>query len=166
MSVENIIVRKAMINPDRILKSRDIYFPTKVHRVKAMALPVVMYRCESWTSKEGWVLKNWYFQNVVLEKTLESLLDSKKIKLVNFKGNQHWILEAQYFGHLMRRANSLENTLIWGMLKPRERGDRGWDGWMVAWLNMDMSLSKLWEIMKDREAWHAAVHGVAWTEQQ
>ena len=111
-----------MINPDSILKSRDIYFPTKVHRVKAMALPVVRYGCENWTSKEGWVLKNWYFQNVVLEKTLESLLDSKKIKLVNFKGNQHWILEAQYFGHLMRRANSLENTLMLGNVEGKRKG--------------------------------------------
>ena len=118
-----------MINPDSILKSRDIYLPTNVHRVKAMALPVVTYGCESWTSKEGWVLKNLCFQTVVLEKTLESLLDSKKIKLVNLKGNQPWILEAQYFDHLMWRANSLENTL---MLRNVEGKRKGWQ--RMRWL--------------------------------
>ena len=111
-----------MINLGSILKSRDIYLPAKVHRVKAMAPPVVLYGCESWTRKEGWVLKNWCFQIVVLEKTLESLLDSKKIKLVNLKGNQPWILEAQYFGHLMWRANSLENTLMLGNVEGKRKG--------------------------------------------
>ena len=78
-------------NLDSILKSRDITLPTKVSLVKAVVLPVVIHRCESWTIKKDWVLKNWCFRTVVLEKTLESPLDCKEIKPVNPKGNQPWI---------------------------------------------------------------------------
>ena len=83
-----LLGRKAMTNLDSVLKSRDITLPTKVHIVKAMVFPVVIYGCDS---KEGWMLKNWWFWTVVLEKTLESLLDSKEIKPINPKGNQLWI---------------------------------------------------------------------------
>ena len=79
-----------MTNLDSVLKSRDITLPTKVHIVKAMVFPVVIYRWEL-DHKEGWALKNWCFQTVVLKKTLESALDSKEIKPVNSKGNQPWI---------------------------------------------------------------------------
>ena len=85
-----VLGRKSMTNLDSVLKSRDITLPTKFHIVKAMIFPVVTYRCESWT-KEGWTPKNWCFQTVVLEKTLESPVDSKDIKPVNLKGNQPWI---------------------------------------------------------------------------
>ena len=85
-----LLGRKAMTILDRVLKSKYMSSPTKVHLVKAMVFPVVIYGCESWT-KEGWALKNWCLWTVVLEKTLESPLSSKEIKPVNPKGNQPWI---------------------------------------------------------------------------
>ena len=86
-----LLGRKAMTKLDTIFKSRDITLPTKVHIAKAMVYPVVMYKCESWTIKEGWELKHWWFQIVVPKNTLKSPLDSEDIKSVNPKGNQSWI---------------------------------------------------------------------------
>ena len=88
----SLLGRKAMTNLDSISKSRDITLSTNVHMVKPMIFPVVMYRCESWTIKKGWVPTNWCFWAIVLEKTLESPLDCKEVKPVNPKGNQSWIL--------------------------------------------------------------------------
>ena len=121
--------RKAMTNLESALKSRDITLPTKVHMVRAMFLSsshVWMWKLDH---KEGWALKDWCFWTAVLEKTLESPLDSKEIKSVNLKEiNPEYSLEGlmlklmlQYFGHLSRRANSLEMTLMLGKIKGRRR---------------------------------------------
>ena len=127
-----LLGRKAMTNLDSILKCRDITLPTKCPSSQSYGFSsghVWMWKLEF---KEGWVLKDWCFWTVVLEKTLKSPLDSKEIKGVNPKRNQSWIfigktdskLKLQYFGHLMQRAYSLEKILILGKIEDRRR--RGW----------------------------------------
>ena len=149
-----LLGRKAMTNLDSILKSRDMTLPTKVHLVKAMVFPVVMYGCESWTHKESWALKNWCFWTVVLEKTLQSPLDYK-IKPVHPKGNPSWI----FIGRSDAEGETpilwlpdvknwlLAKTLILGKIEGRRRRGLQRMRWLMAspiWWTWVWASSGIW----------------------